>query len=89
MERRLPRASPLSLLILRSALVEWKLQPGVPRHTCGAALNAISAGTPQRWPIQNSNFLAAGTGWGDSQVGIITGPGQWNSDIFRYKKTRR
>jgi Carboxypeptidase regulatory-like domain len=58
---------------------------GTSADTCGAAPNFFG-GTPAA--IQGSNFLAAGTGWGDSQVGIITGPGQWNWDLSIQKNTK-
>jgi Carboxypeptidase regulatory-like domain len=36
----------------------------------------------------NSSFLVAGTGWGNSGVGIVTGPGQWNWDMSIQKNTK-
>ena len=46
--------------------------------TCGAGL--FSA-TP-------SNYFVAGTGWGNSPIGIVTGPGQWNWDMSLQKNTK-
>ena len=48
--------------------------PGSPTKTCGAAFAA--------------NYWIAGTGWGNSPIGIITGPGQWNWDMSLQKNTK-
>jgi hypothetical protein len=49
--------------------------------TCGAA--GFFAPPPGA-----SNYEIAGTGWGNSPVGIITGPGQWNWDMSLQKNTK-
>ena len=48
--------------------------PAVATKTCGAAFAA--------------NYWIAGTGWGNSPIGIITGPGQWNWDMSLQKNTK-
>jgi hypothetical protein len=53
---------------------------GSPTATCGAGLNAF--------PGPPADELIAGTGWGNSGIGIITGPGQWNSDMSIQKNTK-
>ena len=35
-----------------------------------------------------SNYIIAGTGWGNAPIGIITGPGQWNWDLSLQKNTK-
>ena len=35
-----------------------------------------------------ATFIDAGTGYGNSPVGSITGPGQWNSDLSLIKMTK-
>jgi hypothetical protein len=57
---------------------------GVPFPT-GSATTTCGAGLFSAPP---SDFLVAGTGWGNSAVGIITGPGQWNSDMSIQKNTK-
>lgn len=52
---------------------------GSPAATCGAAGFFV--------PVQ-SNELVSGTGWGNSPVGILTGPGQWNWDMSVQKNTK-
>jgi len=49
--------------------------------TCGAA----GFFAPPPGP---STYEIAGTGWGNSPVGIITGPGQWNWDVSILKNTK-
>jgi len=59
---------------------------GSPDATCGAAPSAFAPpGSPGALGATN---LIAGTGWGDSPVGIITGPGQWNWDLSIQKNTK-
>ncbi|HVB87628.1 MAG TPA: carboxypeptidase-like regulatory domain-containing protein [Candidatus Dormibacteraeota bacterium] len=54
--------------------------------TCGAAPSFFAPpGSPA---ALGANYLVAGTGWGNSPVGIITGPGQWNWDVSLYKNTK-
>jgi len=57
-----------------------------PAETCGTAPNP---GFPPFVPSDpGAPFTNAGTGWGNSQVGIITGPGQWNWDVSIQKNTK-
>ncbi|MGH9686052.1 MAG: carboxypeptidase regulatory-like domain-containing protein [Candidatus Acidiferrales bacterium] len=35
-----------------------------------------------------ADYQAAGTGWGNAPVGIVTGPGQWNWDLSLQKNTK-
>jgi Carboxypeptidase regulatory-like domain len=53
---------------------------------CGAAPNFFAApGTPA---AMGSDYLGAGTGWGNAPIGIVTGPGQWNWDLSLQKNTK-
>ncbi|MGA9883613.1 MAG: TonB-dependent receptor [Candidatus Acidiferrales bacterium] len=54
------------------------VDPGVTTTTCGAA-PVFAPGAP---------LVAAGTGWGDSAVAIVNGPGQWNWDMSVQKNTK-
>jgi Carboxypeptidase regulatory-like domain/TonB dependent receptor-like, beta-barrel len=59
---------------------------GNSNNTCGAAPSFFAPpGSPA---AAGSNYLVAGTGWGNSPVGIITGPGQWNWDMSLQKNTK-
>jgi hypothetical protein len=51
---------------------------GLASSTCGA-VPFFSPG---------ADYVVAGTGWGNSPVGIITGPGQWNWDMSLQKNTK-
>jgi hypothetical protein len=54
--------------------------------TCGAAPSFFAPpGSPG---ALGATELVAGTGWGNSPVGIITGPGQWNWDMSVQKNTK-
>ncbi|HEX4003072.1 MAG TPA: carboxypeptidase-like regulatory domain-containing protein [Candidatus Acidoferrales bacterium] len=57
---------------------------GVPNPT-GTATSTCGA-VPFFSP--GATYLVAGTGWGNSPVGIITGPGQWNWDMSLQKNTK-
>jgi Carboxypeptidase regulatory-like domain len=35
-----------------------------------------------------ATYPGAGTGWGNSPVGVLTGPGQWNTDLSLQKNTK-
>jgi Carboxypeptidase regulatory-like domain len=59
---------------------------GSPLATCGAAPSPFDApGTPG---ALGSDYLGAGTGWGNAPVGIINGPGQFNWDFSIQKNTK-
>jgi Carboxypeptidase regulatory-like domain len=59
---------------------------GSPDNLCGAAPSIFAPpGTPA---ALGSNYLVAGTGWGNSPIGIVTGPGQWNWDMSLMKNTK-
>jgi hypothetical protein len=58
---------------------------GSPDAPCGAAPNFFGT-TPAA--IAGSDYLGAGTGWGNAPIGIITGPGQWNWDVSLQKNTK-
>jgi Carboxypeptidase regulatory-like domain len=59
---------------------------GSAADTCGAAPSFFAPpGSPA---ALGSDYLVAGTGWGNSQVGLITGPGQWNWDLSLQKNTK-
>jgi hypothetical protein len=51
---------------------------GSPTAICGAALTSAAP----------SDEFVAGTGWGNSPIGIMTGPGQWNWDMSLQKNTK-
>ncbi len=55
-------------------------------NLCGAAPSIFAPpGSPA---ALGSNYLVAGTGWGNSPIGIVTGPGQWNWDMSVQKNTK-
>jgi hypothetical protein len=59
---------------------------GSPDAICGAAPSFFAPpGSPA---ALGSDYLGAGTGWGNAPVGIITGPGQWNWDLSLQKNTK-
>jgi Carboxypeptidase regulatory-like domain len=59
---------------------------GSPDNLCGAAPSIFAPpGSPA---ALGSNYLVAGTGWGNSPIGIVTGPGQWNWDMSLQKNTK-
>ena len=59
--------------------------PGNSAAACGATANFFGT-TPAQ--IAGAPLVIAGTGWGNSPVGIITGPGQWNWDMSIQKNTK-
>jgi hypothetical protein len=59
-----------------------------PNDPCGASPRAPGTFGPGDPGDPGAPFLGAGTGWGNSPVGILTGPGQWNTDISLQKNTQ-
>jgi hypothetical protein len=60
---------------------------GVQNLTPGASSSA-NCGTNPSFFGAGADFAGEGTGWGNSQIGIITGPGQWNWDMSLQKNTK-
>jgi len=52
------------------------------------ASSADACGTNPFFGFGGADFAGEGTGWGNSQIGIITGPGQWNWDLSLQKNTK-
>jgi hypothetical protein len=55
---------------------------GVATDPCGEAVGGLGPTDP------GAPFVGAGTGFGDSPVGIISGPGQFNFDMALIKNTK-
>jgi len=70
-----------------------ELCPGVPIQTTGSLTSRLGAGVSTNGYFNPAAFCAPpvigdGTGFGDSGVGIVLGPGQFNWDVALIKQTK-
>jgi hypothetical protein len=61
---------------------------GSSTSACGAAPRAAGTFGPTDPGDPGYTYVGAGTGWGDSGVGIVSGPGQFNFDMAIVKDTK-
>jgi Carboxypeptidase regulatory-like domain len=62
--------------------------PGSPTDPCGAAYRAPNTFFPGDPGDPGAVLVGAGTGFGNSGVGVISGPGQFNFDMALIKNTK-
>jgi len=87
--------SPTAGWINGNAFTSFASIPSTSPYCIGGVLDptGTSVGTtcgqvPSIFSPVASNYEIAGTGWGNSPIGIITGPGQWNWDMSIQKNTK-
>jgi Carboxypeptidase regulatory-like domain len=81
--------------INKTAFTSFALIPTSSPYCIGGAQNldpganpAANCGSNPFFGFGGADFAGEGTGWGNSQIGIITGPGQWNWDMSLQKNTK-
>lgn len=81
--------------INKSAFQSFAAIPSTSPYCIGGAQNldpgassAAACGSNPFFGAGGADFAGEGTGWGNSQIGVITGPGQWNWDLSIQKNTK-
>ena len=61
---------------------------GGAQNLAPGASSSAACGSNPFFGAGGADFAGEGTGWGNSQIGVINGPGQWNWDMSVQKNTK-